>query len=47
LLGQYLRDVHHLAVNRTSIDAALQRLGQHDQCVYSSSAEFELEGITG
>ncbi len=47
LLGQYLRDVHHVAVNRTSISAALQRLGRRERFVRPSGAEFEMEGVTG
>ena len=47
LLGQYLRDVHHLAVNRTSISAALRRLGRREKFVRPSRSEFEMEGITG
>jgi transposase len=47
LLGQYLRDVHHLAVNRASISAALRRLGRREKFVRPSGAEFELEGVTG
>jgi hypothetical protein len=47
LLGQYLRDVHHLAVNRASISAALGRLGRRERIVRSSGAEFEMEGVTG
>jgi transposase len=47
LLGQYLRDVHHLAVNRTSISAALRRLERCEKFVRPLSVEFELEGVTG
>ena len=47
LLGKYLRDVHHLAVNRTSISAALDRLGRREKFVHPARGEFEIEGVTG
>lgn len=46
LLGQYLRDVHQLAVNRTSISAALRRLGRREKFVRPLSVEFEMAGVT-
>ena len=47
LLGQYLCDAHHLAVNRTSISAALRRLGRREKFVRPLSVEFEMGGVTG
>jgi transposase len=47
LLGQYLRDVHHLAVNRTSVSTALRRLGRRGKCIRPWSIEFGPEGVTG
>jgi hypothetical protein len=46
LLGQYLHDVHHLAVNRTSISAALLRLGRREKFVRPLRVDFEME-VTG
>lgn len=47
LLGQYLHDVHHLAVTRASVSAALHRLGRREKCVRPLRFAFEVEGVTG
>ncbi|NOT57445.1 MAG: helix-turn-helix domain-containing protein [Deltaproteobacteria bacterium] len=48
LLGRYLRDAHHVVVNRTSISAALRRLGRREKFFRPLNMEFEvLEGVTG
>jgi len=41
LLGRYLCDAHQLVVNRTSISAALRRLGRREKFVRPLRVEFE------